>query len=159
MASPKRASAGTRSKPVIGWREWVTLTDFGDAAVKAKIDTGARTSALHAFRLKLVERDGVQIATFQLQPQQRSRKGALSVECPVDSFKEVRSSNGRVESRPVITTEVVLGQRSWPIEVTLTSRDAMGFRMLLGRAAVRRRFLVDPGRSYLLGTPPDPEHR
>jgi hypothetical protein len=151
---PKTAPA---RQIIIGWREWVALPELGGAIVKAKIDTGARTSALHAFGLRVLDRGPGQVASFELHPRQRSRADALRVECPVHSFKQVRSSNGRVERRPVIVSSVRLGALSWPIEVTLTSRDAMGFRMLLGRAAVRRRFLVDPGKSYLLGTPSDAE--
>jgi hypothetical protein len=135
--------------PVLGWREWVELPGLGGARLKAKIDTGARTSALHAFDLELSEAEGVAIATFELHPLQRSARHAVRVAAEVAEFRKVRSSNGRVERRPVIRTEVTLGDVTWPVEVTLTSRDEMGFRMLLGRTAVRRRFLVDPGRSYL----------
>jgi len=134
----------------------VDLPELCSWPVKAKVDTGARTSALHAFGLETIDTgDGV-VAVFELHPQQRSGVGAESVSYPVTSFRRVRSSNGRVEVRPVIVTEARLGDVCWPIEVTLTSRDHMGFRMLLGRAAVRSRFIIDPGRSYLLS---DRNHR
>ena len=142
-----------RSHPdpvAVGWREWVTLPEMSELPVKAKIDTGARTSALHAFGLWIVDRDGTDWASFELHPVQRSSAGSVRVEAPVVSYRRVRSSNGQVENRPVVRTPVRLGGLEWPIEVTLASRDAMGFRMLLGRAAVRSRFLVDPGRSFLM---------
>lgn len=147
-----------QQKPVVGWREWVELPELLDAAVKAKVDTGARTSALHAFRLR-VDRDGdgTTTASFEVHPRQRSTADSVRVTCSVTGFRDVRSSDGRSESRPVIVTPVSLGGSTWPIEVTLTSRDAMGFRMLLGRSALKRRFLVDPGRSYLLSRAPSTE--
>lgn len=139
-----------RPKPLIGWREWVELPELCSSPIKAKVDTGARTSALHAFGLKTLDTDDGIMAVFELHPQQRSGAGAESVTYPVKSFRRVRSSNGKVEERPVIVTDALLGDAQWPIEVTLTSRDHMGFRMLLGRAAVRGRFLIHPGRSYLM---------
>lgn len=144
-----------RPPAVIGWREWVALPELSPTPVKAKVDTGARTSALHAFGLRYRDVDGVTIASFELHPLQRSSARAVRVELPVIEYRKVRSSNGRVERRPVVRTKAQLGDHSWPIELTLTSRDEMGFRMLLGRAAVRGRFLVNPGRSYVLGRPVD----
>lgn len=134
---------------VIGWREWVTLPEMAPIPVKAKVDTGARTSALHAFGLRVIDGGDTQMASFELHPAQRSAADAVRIECPITALRKVRSSNGKVETRPVIRTPVTLGGQSWTIEVTLTSRDAMGFRMLLGRSALRRRFIVDPGRSFL----------
>ena len=138
-----------KTRKIIGWREWVALPDLCATPIKAKIDTGARTSALHALDLELTEIDGATVAVFELHPVQRSAAGAVRVEVPVLSFRRVRSSNGRVETRPVVVTTARTGRIEWPIEITLASRDEMGFRMLLGRSAVRRRFLVDPGRSFL----------
>ena len=134
---------------MIGWREWVRLPELGVDAVKAKVDTGARTSALHAFRVRHSERDGRPWVTFEIHPEQRSTSGAITVDCPVAGWRRVRSSNGDVQVRPVIRTDVELAGERWPIDVTLTNRDEMGFRMLIGRAAVRRRFVVDPGRSFI----------
>lgn len=136
---------------MVGWREWVDLPDLCDSQIKAKIDTGARTSALHAFGLRVFERDGSTLARFEIHPRQRSAEPSYTVEVPVRAFRTVRSSTGHRERRPVIATRARLGDHEFGIELTLTSRDAMGFRMLLGRAAVRRRFWVDPGRSYLAG--------
>jgi hypothetical protein len=136
---------------VIGWREWVALPGLGIQATKAKIDTGARSSALHAFDLELFERRGRTFVRFNVHPLQRRAEPNVTAEAAVLEFRRVKSSDGHVTLRPVILTEVeLLGQR-WPIELTLANRDSMGFRMLLGREAVRRRFVVDPGRSYLGG--------
>ena len=129
------------------------LPEWSDVALKAKIDTGARTSSLHAFKLRIAETPQGAVASFELHPVQRSKAGAARVEARVLEFRRVRSSNGRVERRPVITTSLQVGETTFPIEVTLTSRDEMGFRMLLGRSATRRRFVVDPGRSFLTALP------
>jgi len=137
----------------IGWREWVSLPDLGVPAMKVKIDTGARSAALHAFDLEIVERDGLTLARFAIHPVQRSAAGEVVVEAEIVSWRKVRNPGGRLQSRPVISTRIGLG-KIFRAEVTLTRRDEMGFRMLLGRQTVRRRFLVDPGRSYLLGEQP-----
>lgn len=138
-----------KPKMLIGWREWVLLPDLSPVPVKAKIDTGARTSVLHAFRLGLRTRpDGVW-ADFEIHPVQHSQAHSTPVSYPVAGFRQVRSSSGHLERRPVIRTPIRIGPHRFEIDVTLTSRDEMGFRMLLGRAAVRRRFWVDPGRSFL----------
>jgi len=132
----------------------VALPDLGVEGVKAKVDTGARTSVLHAFDARTHADDaGGEWVTFEVWPGQRSGKDRRAVTWPVHGYREVRSSNGAVQRRPVIRTRVRLLGATWPIEVTLANRDQMGFRMLLGRAALRRRFVVDPGRSYLGGRP------
>lgn len=139
---------------MIGWREFVTLPDLIGHPIKAKIDTGARTSALHAFGLDVTHEDGISTATFQIHPEQRSSAMSADVTCRIETFRRVRSSNGKSELRPVIVTRAQIGKVTWPIEVTLTSRDDMGFRMLLGRSAIRKHFLVHPSRSFLLSTKP-----
>lgn len=145
---------GVKAKPVIGWREWVSLPGICSLPIKAKVDTGARTSSLHAFDLELVtSADGLTIAKFEIHPEQRSSRNSQLASVPVHSFREVRSSMGQRQRRPVIETMIAIGDRVFSAEITLTARDDMGFRMLLGRAAVRRRFLVDPGRSYQQGSP------
>ena len=136
------------SLPIIGWREWVGLPDLGIAQIKVKVDTGARSSSLHAYELELFEREGAQWVRFQVQPVQRRRSKSVAVEAPVFDMRSVRSSSGRASLRPVIITNVTLLGITWPVEVTLASRDKMGFRMLLGREAFRRRFLVDAGKSF-----------
>lgn len=143
--------ARTRQKPrpLIGWREWVAVPALSPVPMKAKIDTGARTSTLHAFDLSVELRDDEPWAEFEIHPNQRSRAGSSQVSRRIDTFKNIRSSTGHSERRPVIRTAIQIGEHEYEIDLTLTSRDEMGFRMLLGRAAIRRRFWVDPSRSFL----------
>ena len=137
--------------PAIGWREWLALPELGIAAIKAKVDTGARSSALHAFDLETFERMGKPMIRFKVHPLQRNAQYTVSSEAELLELRSVRSSGGHESFRAVILTVAeLLGQR-WPIELTLANRDMMGFRMLLGRQAVRQRFVVDPGKSYLGG--------
>ena len=148
-------ATSSRRLPIVGWREWTTLPALSGTPMKAKIDTGARTSALHAFALELTtDAAGITTAAFEIHPLQRSSARSSSVQLPVIDFRTVRSSNGTSETRPVVQTTARIGDHEWTIDLTLTSRDEMGFRMLLGRAAVRRRFLVDPSRSYQQGKTP-----
>lgn len=142
--------------PVIGWREWVALPGLGVPRIKAKVDTGARTSALHAFDLERFTRDGRPMVRFEAHPLQRDDSVSIPVEAELVDRRTVRSSTGDETLRPVVETEVELMGERWTMELTLVRRDPMGFRMLLGRQAVRGRFLVDPARSYLGGKrPPD----
>lgn len=135
---------------MIGWREWVSLPDFCSSPIKAKVDTGAKTSSLHAPELELVEEDGVLHARFEIHPDQNSTAGMAIVTTPVVDFRTIRSSNGQEQRRPVVRTVAHIGDRTMDIELTLASREAMGFRMLLGRRVLSERFWVDPGRSFLL---------
>jgi hypothetical protein len=139
----------------MGWREWLALPELGIPQIKAKVDTGARTSALHAFHIEYFEEGKVPMVRFQVHPLQRNTGQTITATAPVLDKRQVRNSGGHVQERPVIKTLVAIGEHQWPIELTLTNRDVMGFRMLLGREAVRRRFLVDPGGSYLLSQPAD----
>jgi hypothetical protein len=137
----------TRDLPPVGWREWVRLPGLTEHPVKAKVDTGARTSSLHAFALELLGDE----VHFEVHPHQDSDADASTVVLPVLEHRGVRPSTGRAEERPVVLVRVRLGPDEFDAEVTLTDRDAMGFRMLLGRTALAGRYLVDPGRSYLRG--------
>lgn len=139
--------------PIIGWREWVSLPEFGVKRIKVKVDTGARSSSLHAFDIHPFKRGGHEWVRFQVHPVQRKSIKSVEVEAKVLEYRSVRSSSGKASLRPVIVTTVELFGTNWPIELTLASRDEMGFRMLLGREAIRRRFLVDPGKSYYAGRP------
>ena len=135
---------------MIGWREWVSLPDFCDSPIKAKVDTGAKTSSLHAPGLLLIEDDDRTLAQFEIHPDHGSTAGKALVVAPVVDFKTIRSSSGHTERRPVVMTKAEIGDRIMEIELTLTSREAMGFRMLLGRRVLEDRFWVDPSRSFLL---------
>ncbi len=139
--------------PTIGWREWIALPDLGIKRIKAKVDTGARSSSLHAFDINLFFKEGAQWARFSVHPIQRRQTGVLQLEAKVLELRSVRSSSGESSMRPVVETHVRLLGTTWPIELTLADRRQMGFRMLLGRQAFRGRFLVDAGRSYYGGRP------
>jgi hypothetical protein len=146
---------------VVGWREWVALPDLGVPAVKAKVDTGARSSSLHAFDVEVALT--ARLVRFAVHPLQGDDVTIVAVEAPLVEERDVRSSNGEVERRPVIATRAVIAGRRVRLELSLTNRDEMGFRMLLGRTALRRRFLVNAGKSFLWGgttvdPPRPPDH-
>jgi hypothetical protein len=136
---------------VIGWREWVGLPDLGIDQIKAKIDTGARTSALHAFEVRPFTENGVPRVEFKMHPKQHDSSVVIVCKANVIDERMVTDSGGHKELRRVISTVVSMGRHAWPIEATLTARDDMLFRMLLGRTAISGRARVDPSRSYLVG--------
>lgn len=147
--APKKAPLGGKS--IIGWREWVRMPELGAQPIKAKIDTGARTSALHAYRICPFEKNGVTHVEFFIHPVQRRKTPEIRCEAPVKEQRRVTSSTGHSEMRYVIETTAEIGAEKLMIEVTLTNRDQLGFRMLIGREAVRDKFVIDPGRSYCAG--------
>ncbi len=135
----------------IGWREWVTLPDLNIPAIKAKIDTGAKTSALHAFDVMAFMADGRQRVRFGIHPLRRRKHLVRYCEADILEQRMVTDSGGHRELRYVIQSRVSLTDIIWPIEITLTCRDNMNFRMLLGRTALKNRFLIDPEKSYTTG--------
>lgn len=147
----------TRKKPkpastaaVIGWREWVQLPGLLELPVKAKVDTGARTSAIHAFNIARIQVDGDDWVEFDVHPVQRMRQPIVRCRAPLLDQRHVISSSGHKQLRYVVKTTAVIGEVRWKIELSLADRDQMGFRMLLGREALRRRFVIDPAGSYRL---------
>ncbi|MET0065560.1 MAG: ATP-dependent zinc protease [Candidatus Thiodiazotropha sp.] len=137
----------------IGWREWLSLPELGIPHIKAKIDTGARTSALHAFSLETYTQDDKTLVRFGIHPLQKNTEFERWCTAEVIDERVVSDSGGHQEKRYVIRTFAQLGKVRWPIEMTLTNRDSMKFRMLLGRTAMAGRFMVDPASSYLCGKP------
>lgn len=138
-----------QKKKIAGWREWVSLPDLNIKRIKAKIDTGARTSALHASKITPFTKDGAAYVKFVVHPLQRKSRPSTTCTALVIDHRHVRDSGGRSEERYVVRTMLAIGQSQWPVELTLTNRDQLGFRMLIGRQAVRRRYLVDPSRSFV----------
>jgi ribosomal protein S6--L-glutamate ligase len=147
----KKTIRKLKLKPQIGWQEFCSLPDLGLPIVKAKIDSGAKTSALHAFDIKVINQGGEKFVRFNVQPLQRKK---LALECiaPLVEKRYVISSNGEREKRYVILTTIVLGERTFEAELTLTSRHNMAFRMLIGREALRKaKVVIDPSKSFLMG--------
>ena len=132
-----------------GWREWVALPELGIAAIQAKVDTGARSSSLHAALIDVEAQAGT--VNFEVRPDHENPDYTVRCNVPLLEVRPVRSSNGQVEERPVIRTRLRIGDVEREADLTLTSREGMGFEMLLGREAIRGEFSVDPGRSFLLG--------
>ena len=142
----------TGLKKVLGWREWALLPELGLPPIKAKVDTGARSSCLHAFETQMFTQDGQPWVRFGIHPHQEDRDTECFCEAPIADERPVTDSGGHTESRLVIVSRVVLGHWSDDIEITLSNRDTMRFRMLLGRTAlVKGGFTVDPATSYLMG--------
>lgn len=134
-----------------GWREWVSLPELGISQIKAKIDTGARTSALHAFEVSPFSENGRERVEFRLHPVQKDNTTIVTCKADVLDKRVITDSGGHKEERFVIRTMLKIGSHRWPIEVTLTARDDMLFRMLIGRTAMKARALVNPARSYVVG--------
>ena len=149
---PKK-SRNIKDLPVIGWREWVRLPELGIRNIKVKVDTGARSSALHAYDVQEFHKGDEKWVRFKIHPDQRSANRTVVAEAKILEYRLVKNSGGKAVRRPVILTTVSLLDTSWEIELTLANRDEMGFRMLLGREAVRGRLLIDSGGSFYGGKP------
>lgn len=134
----------------VGWREWARLPKLNIPLIKVKIDTGAKTSALHAFDLEVIKKDGKNYASFSIHPIQKN--DTISIKCisEIIDMRVVKSSNGLKEERYVICTPMQIGKKIWDIEITLTNRDIMHHRMLLGRGAMQS-ILVHPARTFCQG--------
>jgi hypothetical protein len=141
-------------RPLLGWREWVSLPDLGIPWIKAKVDTGARSSSLQAESIERFRSAGADRVRFVLHPLPRHEATAFTVEADLLDVRSVKSSTGVPEDRPTIRTLVRLGDDEWPVVITLAKRADMRFRMLLGRSAIAGRFRVDPGLSYQVGKRP-----
>lgn len=150
----KQPASADLDRVTIGWREWLALPDLGISAIKAKVDTGAKTSAIHAFEVESFQESGTRMVRFKIHPLQKRMDIILTCEAPVADQRMVTDSGGHREMRYVIRSTIILGNISKQIEITLTDRDSMLFRMLLGRSAMTKTFQVDPARSYLLGVLP-----
>jgi hypothetical protein len=149
---PRKRVASEKAE--IGWHESVGLPELGVAALHAKIDTGARTSALHAVDIEAFERDGAPWVSFHIPVPGEPRKKRCSA--PVLGRRDIKNTSGESESRFIIATTLVLGRRRWHIEVSLADREKMEFDLILGRTAIRRHgYLVNPGKSFLAGPPTD----
>lgn len=138
-------------KQNIGSEEWCAFSELGLPAVKARVDSGAKTSSIHAFNIHTFRRDNEKWVSFEIHPIQNSRRTVIRCERPIVDRRAVKSSSGVAETRYVILTPMTLGDETWDVELTLANRDSMGYRMLLGREAMKGRVLIDPNESFLLG--------
>lgn len=139
-----------KEKVVIGWREKISIPSLDVKEIKVKVDTGARTSSIHVSELEVIKKGKYYYADFVIHPVQRKSHPSIKKRVRIISFRDVRSSNGISSERPVIMATVELGSVKKEVEMTLVNRDMMGFRMLLGRTAIRPDFLVDVSKSFLL---------
>lgn len=148
----KKIPTGLRKfKPAVGWREWCSFPELGIQLVKCKVDTGAKTSALHALEVVVHKKQGREVVSFKVCPLQRNTKKVVHCEAPLLEWRYVTDSGGRRTLRPVVVTWLALGDVIKEIELTLIARDEMGFRMLLGREALRGTWVVDPSKSFMYG--------
>ncbi|GKW54008.1 MULTISPECIES: ATP-dependent zinc protease [Pseudoalteromonas] len=138
------------AKIIVGWREWLGLPELGIEKIKAKVDTGARTSCIHAFDIEEFSENGEAWVKFTTHPLQDDVETTVECRAKVVERKYVTSSSGQRELRYFIETKLVAGTQSWPVRVTLSNRSTMKFRMLLGRTAMENRIVVDPALSHLL---------
>ncbi|HXW60001.1 MAG TPA: RimK/LysX family protein [Myxococcota bacterium] len=153
MTKIKKASTKKKPKLRIGWKEWCALPLLNIKEIKAKIDTGAATSALHAIVLSQSEYHGEHFIRFKVYPHQGDRYAPKICKAPLIAYRFVMSSNGQREKRYVIRTPITVGKLTFTTDITLTDRSPLRFRMLLGRMALRKNFVIEPGKSHLQGRP------
>lgn len=134
---------------ILGWREWFQLPELKVEKIKVKIDSGAKTSALHVSEIRYLTKNKKRHVRFTIHPLQKNTRKTIRATALLVEHRKIKSSNGAITRRPVIKTKLKLGEHSWPIELTLINRDEMGFRMLLGRSGVPERFVINPHRSYI----------
>ncbi|MDO9105530.1 MAG: ATP-dependent zinc protease [Methylovulum sp.] len=145
--------ASLPDKPMLGWREWAALPELNIDLIKAKIDTGARSSAIHAFAIEPYRKNGQRWVMFAVHPVQKNCEVAVECHAPIKDRRLVSDSGGHKQRRYVIETQLILGHSAIRAEMTLTNRDSMLFRLLMGRTAMNTRFVIDPHASYLQGQP------
>lgn len=153
MTYSKKTTSKKRSKLRIGWKEWCALPELNIREIKAKIDTGATTSAIHAIVLSISEYQGQKFVRFKVYPHQADHYAPKICKARLVAFRYVMSSNGQRERRYVIKTPITVGKLTFSTEITLTDRSPLRFRMLLGRMALKKNFLIEPGKSHLQGRP------
>lgn len=136
---------------IVGWKEWVSLPDLEIPAIKAKVDTGAATSSIHAFNIEYIKKNNITYVKFEVHPLQRNKRVNRFCIAPLVAKRFVRSSSGEKQTRPVIKTRLKIGNVFWEIELNLTNRDSMGMRMLIGREALSGRILVNSHQKFLYG--------
>ncbi len=136
---------------IVGWREWVSFPELGVDFIKAKVDSGARTSAIHAEDIEFIKKGKNKYVRFRLYPLQKDKETSHLVTLPIEDERWIKSSVGHKTHRPVVVVKMKIGEHTFPIELTLVNRDLMGFRMLLGREAIKNKFLLDAGHSFLQG--------
>ncbi len=139
------------NKLKIGWKEWISLPNIGIPSIKAKIDTGARTSSLHAFKIEPLIENGINKVKFWIHPIQNNKDYAESCIADIIDERTVKNSGGQEEERYVIMTQILIADSQWDIEITLTNRDNMRYRMLLGRTSLRGKVIIDPNEAFLTG--------
>jgi hypothetical protein len=145
-----------QSQAILGWREWVTLPELNLEHIKAKIDTGARSSALHAFAIEPYRKQNQRWVMFAIHPEQNNTELVIECHAAIKDRRIVSDSGGHKQRRYVIETQLLLGSAIISAEMTLTNRDSMLFRMLIGRTTLNDRFLIDPSASFCQGIPNTP---
>lgn len=148
-----RSTSSARKPLGIGWCEWAGLPSFGVESIRAKIDTGAKTSSIHAWRIREIMLGGKAVAEFVIHPIEGRSRPEVLCRAPIVGRRVIKSSNGIGSRRIIVRTRLRLGKRSWPIDLSLANRDEMGFRLLIGRDALGERAVIHPAREYLLGEP------